>query len=103
MKWILIGLVKLYRLTLSPLVGQHCKYLPTCSQYSLEALERFGAIKGTWLTIWRLFRCNPFSKGGIDEVPQTFKWNCWSRENQESKINSNFLKSKEEYSNHDGK
>ena len=46
------------------------KYIPTCSQYALEALERFGAVKGTALAVWRVLRCNPFSRGGYDPVPE---------------------------------
>ncbi len=46
-----------------------CKYIPTCSQYGIEAIEKYGAIKGLGLTIWRVLRCNPFSKGGFDPVP----------------------------------
>lgn len=70
MKRVLIGLVKLYRKFLSPLKGHGtCIYTPTCSQYAIEALEKHGVIKGSLLTIWRILRCNPFSKGGYDPVP----------------------------------
>ena len=48
---------------------QHCKYYPTCSQYGIEAIEKYGAVKGGALTVWRILRCNPFSKGGYDPVP----------------------------------
>lgn len=48
----------------------HCKYYPTCSQYGLEAIERFGALKGSGLALWRILRCNPFSSGGYDPVPE---------------------------------
>ena len=47
----------------------HCKYIPTCSNYGLEAIEKYGALKGSFLTIYRIIRCNPFSKGGYDPVP----------------------------------
>lgn len=47
-----------------------CKYFPTCSRYAVEAIERFGALKGTGLAVWRILRCNPFSKGGYDPVPE---------------------------------
>ena len=66
----LIKLVKLYKKYLSPLKGHaSCIYTPTCSAYAIEALEKYGALKGGFLTIWRILRCNPFSKGGYDPVP----------------------------------
>jgi uncharacterized protein len=63
------GLVKLYRLVLSPLIGFHCRHLPTCSQYSDEALERFGLWAGGWMTLARLLRCQPWGTSGLDYVP----------------------------------
>jgi len=69
MKKILIFLILVYRKYLSPLKSTKCPYIPTCSQYGLEAIEKHGAFKGSLLTIWRLLRCNPFSKGGYDPVP----------------------------------
>lgn len=69
MKRIFIGLIKFYRKYLSGLKRNHCIYVPTCSQYGLEAIEKYGAIKGGFLTLWRIIRCNPFSKGGYDPVP----------------------------------
>lgn len=66
---LLIGLVKLYRLTLSPLVGQHCRFTPTCSQYAIEALETHGALRGSLLTVQRLGRCHPWCEAGYDPVP----------------------------------
>ncbi len=65
----LIWLVKLYRLLLSPLIGQHCRYTPTCSQYAIEALETHGPLKGSYLTVARLARCHPWCDGGYDPVP----------------------------------
>lgn len=70
MKKLLIGLIKFYRHSISPYTYKHCKYVPTCSEYGLEAIEKFGAFKGTALAIWRILRCNPFSKGGYDPVPE---------------------------------
>ncbi len=70
MKKILIGLVKIYQKYLSPLKGHStCIYFPTCSQYAVEAIEKHGALKGGLLAVWRILRCNPFSKGGYDPVP----------------------------------
>ena len=69
MKKILIAMIKFYRKYLSPLKSTCCRYTPTCSQYGLEAIEKYGAFKGSLLTAWRILRCNPFSKGGYDPVP----------------------------------
>lgn len=66
---LLSGLVHLYRWTLSPFVGMHCRYEPTCSNYALEALSKHGAIRGGWLTIRRLLRCHPWGGWGYDPVP----------------------------------
>ena len=69
-KKILIILVKFYRKFLSPLKKHStCIYTPTCSQYAIEALEKYGALKGGFLTFKRILRCNPFAKGGYDPVP----------------------------------
>ena len=69
----LIWLIKFYKKAISPHTRPSCKYYPTCSQYALEAIERFGALKGGCMTIWRILRCNPFSKGGYDPVPEKKK------------------------------
>ena len=61
--------IKFYRKFLSPLLPKSCKYYPTCSAYALEALKKHGVFKGLFLTVWRLLRCNPFSNGGVDFVP----------------------------------
>ncbi len=66
---LLIGLVNLYRYTVSPLIGPRCRYLPTCSDYAREALARHGALRGGWLALRRLLRCHPFGGSGIDSVP----------------------------------
>lgn len=73
MKKIFLQLIKFYRKYISPRTAPKCKYYPTCSQYGLEAIERFGAFKGGLMTIWRILRCNPFSKGGYDPVPEKKK------------------------------
>ena len=69
LKPLLIGLVKGYRLLLSPWLGSSCRFTPSCSAYSLEALERHGAAAGTYLTCARLVRCHPWCAGGDDAVP----------------------------------
>lgn len=70
MKKILLAGIKFYRKYLSEAKGySSCKYYPTCSTYALEAIEKYGALKGGMLSFWRIIRCNPFSKGGYDPVP----------------------------------
>lgn len=66
---ILVYLIRLYQRFISPLSGPHCKFTPTCSAYAIEAIQVHGAIKGSGLAIWRILRCNPFSRGGFDPVP----------------------------------
>ncbi|MEJ5287602.1 membrane protein insertion efficiency factor YidD [Bacteroidetes/Chlorobi group bacterium Naka2016] len=69
MKYIFIFLVKLYQLFISPLLAPSCRFYPTCSNYSIEAFKKHGAIKGLWLSIRRVARCNPLHPGGYDPVP----------------------------------
>ena len=70
MRRVFIRLIRFYQRYLSPLKRHGtCKYFPTCSQYAIEALEKYGVIKGGFLAVWRILRCNPFSKGGYDPVP----------------------------------
>ena len=69
MKWLFIGFVKAWRAIVSPWYGPCCRYYPSCSAYALEALQLHGAIKGLALSVRRLFRCNPWSRGGFDPVP----------------------------------
>lgn len=69
-KKFLIGLVKAYRLLLSPWLGSACRFEPTCSVYSLQALQQHGAMMGSYLTLHRLVRCQPFCDGGHDPVPE---------------------------------
>jgi len=71
---LLIGLVRGYRLLLSPWVGQSCRFAPTCSVYAIEALRQHGAVVGTGLAGWRILRCNPWCHGGCDEVPDNMPW-----------------------------
>lgn len=69
-KKIIIKLIRLYRKYISPLKGGPvCIYIPTCSHYAIEAVEKYGAIKGTYLAIRRILRCHPLAKGGYDPVP----------------------------------
>ena len=70
MKRSLLGCIRFYRKYLSSLKGySSCIYYPTCSQYAVEAIEKYGALKGGALAAWRILRCNPFAKGGYDPVP----------------------------------
>ncbi|MCD7832455.1 MAG: membrane protein insertion efficiency factor YidD [Lachnospiraceae bacterium] len=69
MKKILIRLIRFYQKYLSPMKRMRCPYTPTCSQYGLEAIQKYGAAKGSVLAAWRIMRCNPFSRGGYDPVP----------------------------------
>ena len=65
---LLVGLVRVYQWVLSPLLGDRCKYHPTCSQYAIDALHEHGAARGTVLAAWRVLRCNPWSGGGVDHA-----------------------------------
>lgn len=65
----LIAIVRLYQVVLGPLIGGQCRFRPTCSHYAIEALARFGAWRGTWLTVRRLMRCHPWGGSGHDPVP----------------------------------
>jgi putative membrane protein insertion efficiency factor len=68
---LLLGLIRLYQLTLSPWFGRSCRFEPTCSHYATEALQRFGVRRGLWLTLRRLGRCHPWGGSGYDPVPST--------------------------------
>ncbi len=69
MKRFLIGCIRWYQMYVSPRHGRCCRFEPTCSQYAIEAISKYGAWKGMLLAAWRILRCNPFSKGGYDPVP----------------------------------
>lgn len=74
MKSILLLIIGFYRKIISPLIPPRCKYYPTCSAYAVQAIEKHGAVKGTLLAAWRLLRCNPWSLGGVDYVPDKFSF-----------------------------
>ncbi len=76
MSRILLWVLRVYQYVLSPLVGNQCRFAPTCSQFAIEAVERHGALRGAWLAVARLARCHPWHAGGIDPVPQRFHWAC---------------------------
>lgn len=69
MKYLLMGLIRLYQWTISPMLGPVCRFYPSCSRYGYESISTHGAIKGTYLTVWRILRCNPWNAGGVDPVP----------------------------------
>ncbi len=67
---VLIGAIRVYRVALSPWLGTRCRYIPTCSAYALEAIERFGPLRGGWLAAARIGRCHPWAGSGYDPVPE---------------------------------
>ncbi|MEA5445018.1 membrane protein insertion efficiency factor YidD [Gammaproteobacteria bacterium AB-CW1] len=73
MRFFLLFLVKAYRLLISPLFGQCCRFHPSCSEYAMEALQTHGALRGAWLSLRRVLRCHPFNEGGFDPVPGSCK------------------------------
>jgi len=69
MKTILLGIIRLYQMTLSRALPPTCRFTPSCSQYSFEAIDRYGALRGGWMAVKRISRCHPFNPGGYDPVP----------------------------------
>lgn len=81
--------IRWYQRRISPQMAPRCKYYPTCSQYAVEAINRFGACRGVILAAFRLLRCRPWSNGGIDDVPQHFSllYRCsWSKAHEEPRL-----------------
>ena len=79
MRRLLIGLVRGYQLLLSAWVGGQCRFTPTCSNYTIEALRQHGAARGSYLGAMRIVRCHPWCAGGDDAVPSVFRWDAWRR------------------------
>jgi len=69
MRLVLKFLIRMYQLTLSPMFGPRCRFYPSCSHYGMEAIDKHGALRGSWLTMKRIGRCHPFHEGGFDPVP----------------------------------
>jgi hypothetical protein len=70
MRQVLIALIKLYRYAISPYLAPSCRYTPTCSSYAIEAVDRFGVFRGSWMAMRRISRCHPWHEGGYDPVPE---------------------------------
>jgi putative membrane protein insertion efficiency factor len=69
MRRVLLALIRVYQVTLSPYVGGACRYYPSCSRYTYEAIEKYGWLRGGWMGLRRISRCHPFARGGYDPVP----------------------------------
>lgn len=90
MKKFLISLIKFYQRYISSRTPPCCRFYPTCSQYGLQAVERYGAFKGGFMTLWRILRCNPFVQGGFDPVPE--KKEKYKKIKYDSIINNKYRK-----------
>lgn len=73
MRWFLLALIRLYQLVVSPLLAPCCRFEPSCSQYAIECLQRFGALRGSWYAVRRVLRCHPFGPSGYDPPPTLAK------------------------------
>jgi putative membrane protein insertion efficiency factor len=71
--WLIVGIVRFYQLAISPWLGKSCRYSPTCSQYMIEAVNEWGALKGFWMGMKRIGRCHPWGSHGYDPVPENPK------------------------------
>ncbi|NWF69484.1 MAG: membrane protein insertion efficiency factor YidD [Chloroflexi bacterium] len=69
MKWLALAMIRFYKRFISPALPPSCRFTPTCSEYTYQAIEKYGVLKGTWLGMKRIARCNPFNPGGYDPVP----------------------------------
>lgn len=79
MSWLIVALLRVYQRVISPLLGPSCRYYPSCSAYALTAVQRHGALKGSWLAARRLGRCHPWTDGGVDLVPAPGDYRWWGR------------------------
>ena len=79
-RWLLLALLRLYKRFLSPLLGQRCRFYPSCSTYAAEAISQHGAARGSYMAVCRVARCHPGCEGGHDPVPLVFSWRPWRRE-----------------------
>jgi len=75
-KKIIIFIITLYQKYISPLKPSTCRFYPTCSEYAIQALSKYGLLRGAWLSVKRIFRCHPFDPGGFDPLPDSLKRNC---------------------------
>ncbi|MFP7300454.1 membrane protein insertion efficiency factor YidD [Neobacillus niacini] len=73
LKKVFISIIRFYQVVISPIKPPSCRFYPTCSHYGLEAVQRFGALQGGWLTLKRILKCHPFHPGGVDPVPEKKK------------------------------
>ncbi|HIE40665.1 MAG TPA: membrane protein insertion efficiency factor YidD [Thiomicrorhabdus sp.] len=80
--WLLIGLVRFYQLFISPLLGPRCRFYPSCSHYTIEALKQHGLLKGGWMAIKRIARCHPYNPGGVDPVPPCTHASCVTKDSK---------------------
>lgn len=69
LRWLLLRLIRFYQVAISPWTPPSCIYTPTCSHYGYEAIKKYGALRGSWMTVKRIARCHPFARGGYDPVP----------------------------------